>query len=132
MICKLLVVDPACVIRLSRKKGTFHQLEIYKHGSAQQWLKRGPVQPQGEKSQICPSPLVSKEVVIAPHTVEHTVGPVEPSLTWNFHSFEPNNFPWIISIIHVLYFFFVPLVSQVNRSLTQSNFCFPSDDFLYS
>ena len=42
--CKLLLVDPACVINnAQQEKDTFQQLEIYKNDSAQQVLKKGSV-----------------------------------------------------------------------------------------
>ena len=42
IIIFILLVDPACAIRLSRRK-VLQRLEIYKHDSAQQWLKKGSV-----------------------------------------------------------------------------------------
>ena len=47
-ICKLLLVNPATT---EAGKGPFQQLEGYKHGSVQQWLKKGSKQPIGENGQ---------------------------------------------------------------------------------
>ena len=49
VICKLLRVNPATPIAVV--KGPFRQLEGYKHGSVQQWLKKRSKQPQGENGQ---------------------------------------------------------------------------------
>ena len=55
----------SCMCNQARQeKSTFQRLEIFKHDSAQQWLKKGSAlqqsdsskQPQRENSQICPSP----------------------------------------------------------------------------
>ena len=56
MICKLLLVDPTCAIRLSRRKVLFSGLKFIKHDSRKVQQSDSYKQPQREKSQICPSP----------------------------------------------------------------------------
>ena len=75
MICKLLLVDPACAIRLSRRKVLFSDLKylnmtLLKKGSALQQSDSSK-QRQRENSQICHlPPAASKEVVSGPRTLK--------------------------------------------------------------
>ena len=61
MICKLLVVDPACAIRLSRRKILFSRLKFINMTSLNNDSRKiqksdGSKQPHRENSQICSSP----------------------------------------------------------------------------
>ena len=62
------------------KKGPFRWLEIYKRGSAQQWLKKGSViwqlqtaTKREETNLILPPPPTSTEVDTGPHTLKKSV-----------------------------------------------------------
>ena len=77
MICKLLLVDPACAIRLSRKKVLLSRLKFINmtpldNESRKVQQSDSSKQPQRENSQICLSPPRpnSKEVVTGPRTLK--------------------------------------------------------------
>ena len=102
MICKLLLVDPGCAIRLSRRKVLisglkFINMTLLDNDSRKVQQFDSSKQPQRENSQICPSPSRpnSKEVVTGPRTLRAIVCNFRKSVDsrefLNFFIFCPNN-----------------------------------------